>query len=70
MIFNVCWLVFITVLQNNLDKMSVSTDENVKLTPSKVALTSSAVVDKSVPKEVVRSVTSDEKNLVRMTVLC
>jgi hypothetical protein len=48
----------------------VSTDENVKLTPSKVALTSSAVVDKSVPKEVVRSVTSDEKNLVRMTVLC
>lgn len=43
--------------QNNLDKSSVNTDENSKLTPVKVP------AYHSMPKEGIKSVTYDEKNL-------
>lgn len=47
----------------------MTTDENVKLTPSKAVPTSAPVVEKIVPKESTRSVTYDDKNLVRITVI-
>jgi len=55
-------------LQNNLDKLSASVEENSKLTPLKAEKTSTAVVDKSLPAEGVRTVTYDDKNLVKKCV--
>lgn len=52
-------------VQNNFDNLSArSNEDNVKLTPTKVSVTSAAVLDKSVPLEGARSVTYDDKKQV------